>query len=87
MIAYLLTFIAPPLQTRTGEGLALGLHVAFQYELIQEEIPALYTLANINYEQTFIRIARDVILQTAGAYNAPQYWVKNSSLTLGVLTM
>mmetsp|Transcript_46802 Transcript_46802/g.54245 ORF Transcript_46802/g.54245 Transcript_46802/m.54245 type:complete len:309 (-) Transcript_46802:187-1113(-) len=71
---------APPLRTRTGEGLALGLHIAFQYELIQDQIPALYTLANIYYEQTFVRIARDVILQTAGAYNAPQYWMNRTAI-------
>jgi hypothetical protein len=44
------------------EGLALGLHVAFQYKLIKNKIPDLYEMANLEYEETFIRIARDVIL-------------------------
>lgn len=29
---------------------------------------------NLQYEQTFIRIARDTILQAAGNYEAPSYW-------------
>jgi hypothetical protein len=31
-----------PLATRTKEGLELHLHVSFQYQLVKEEIPALY---------------------------------------------
>jgi hypothetical protein len=53
--------ISPPLRTRTKEGLALGLHVAFQYRLIPDKIPLLYAMANLEYEETFVRIARDVI--------------------------
>jgi hypothetical protein len=30
---------------------------------------------NKEFEITFIRIARDVILQAAGKYEAPAYWV------------
>ena len=60
------------------EGLALGLHVAFQYKLIKKKIPDLYEMANLEYEETFIRIARDVILQAGGDYEAPQYWVTHS---------
>jgi len=65
-----------PLRTRTQEGLALTLHISFQYKLIKEGIPALYDLSNLQYEQTFVRIARDIILQEAGSYQAPQYWGK-----------
>lgn len=32
---------------------------------------------NKEYELTFIRIARDIILQSAGKYEAPMYWVLN----------
>lgn len=32
-------------------------------------------MSNLDYETTFIRIARDVILQAAGKYEAPYYWV------------
>ena len=30
---------------------------------------------NKEYEVTFVRIARDIILQAAGKYEAPSYWV------------
>lgn len=62
------------LKTRTAEGLALELYISFQYQLIKEELPELYTLANIDYEATFVRIARDTILQVAGNFVAPKYW-------------
>lgn len=67
-----------PLRTRTQEGLALTLHISFQYKLIKEGIPALYDLSNLQYEQTFVRIARDIILQEAGNYQAPQYWANRT---------
>ena len=51
----------------------MGLHVAFQYKLIKEELAELYAMANLEYELTFIRIARDVILQSGGLYEAPAY--------------
>ena len=69
-----------PLKTRTQEGLALTLHIAFQYKLVKEGIPALYELSNLQYEQTYIRIARDTILQEAGSYQAPQYWAKRREI-------
>jgi hypothetical protein len=64
----------PALNTRTAEGLALEISLSFQYVLIQEKISNLYALNNLMYEATFVRIARDVLLQTAGKYGAPQYW-------------
>jgi regulator of protease activity HflC (stomatin/prohibitin superfamily) len=71
---------AQPLRTRTAEGLALGLHISFQYQLIASEIPALYAMNNQDYEATFIRIARDTILQAAGGYEAPKYWESRSKI-------
>jgi len=67
-----------PLSTRTAEGLELQLHVAFQYQLIKEEIPKLYQLAGLNYEALFTKIAADLILQQAGHYKAPQYWTNRT---------
>lgn len=63
-----------PLRTRTGEGLAISLHVSFQYKIVKQKIPDLYNLANVNYQGTYIRIARDTILKIAGRYNATSYW-------------
>jgi regulator of protease activity HflC (stomatin/prohibitin superfamily) len=68
------TSTSEPLQSRTGEGLGLSLHVAFQFQVIKEDIPKLYNLANINYFGTYVRIARDIILKIAGMYNAADYW-------------
>eukprot|EP00442_Polarella_glacialis_P035801 CAMPEP_0115065328 /NCGR_PEP_ID=MMETSP0227-20121206/10190_1 /TAXON_ID=89957 /ORGANISM="Polarella glacialis, Strain CCMP 1383" /LENGTH=393 /DNA_ID=CAMNT_0002451105 /DNA_START=44 /DNA_END=1225 /DNA_ORIENTATION=- len=67
---------AQPLSTRTAEGLALTLHVAFQYHLVQDEVAALYSSANVLYESLYMKIARDVLLKAAANYNAPQYWTE-----------
>ena len=64
-----------PLQTRTGEGLAVILSVSFQYQLIKEKIPDLYNLANVNFHSTYVRISRDVILKVGGMFNATDYWM------------
>jgi len=56
------------LKTRTAEGLGLILHLSFQYKLIKDDIPLLYSMNNLEYEATFARIARDTILQAAGNY-------------------
>lgn len=68
------------LKTRTKEGLALSMSVSFQYRLIQSQLSQLYSLTNVNYEQTFIRIARDVVLQEAGNHEAPQYWMHRGEI-------
>ena len=70
----------PAIETRTSEGLALKLHASFQYQLIREEIPALYKLTNIRYEETYIRQAKKIILQEAGRYAAPDYWEKRNEI-------
>ena len=44
--------------------------------MIKDELVDLYAMANREYELTFIRIARDVILQSGGLYEAPAYWSK-----------
>lgn len=51
-----------PLATRTKEGLELKLHVSFQYKLVKERLPLLYSLAGLEYEALFTRIASNVIL-------------------------
>ena len=35
---------------------------------------------NLDYENTFIRIARDIILQKAGQYEAPAYWLNRAKI-------
>ncbi|CAD8196714.1 unnamed protein product [Paramecium octaurelia] len=70
-----------PLKTRTAEGLTLSLHVSFQYQLIKNEIAQLYAMGGLNYEATFIRMARDTILQAAGRFEAPRYWTNRRNIT------
>ena len=31
-------------------------------------------MANVNYQSTFVRISRDVILKVGSLYNATSYW-------------
>ena len=64
------------MKTRTAEGLAISLHISFQYKLIRDQIPSLYNMANIAYQGTFVRISRDVILKVASLYNATTYWTE-----------
>ena len=42
----------------------------------REKIPDLYNLANINYQATYVRISRDILLKVAGKYNATSYWTE-----------
>eukprot|EP00747_Dinoflagellata_sp_TGD_P210437 gnl/TRDRNA2_/TRDRNA2_83705_c0_seq1.p1 gnl/TRDRNA2_/TRDRNA2_83705_c0~~gnl/TRDRNA2_/TRDRNA2_83705_c0_seq1.p1 ORF type:complete len:389 (-),score=67.83 gnl/TRDRNA2_/TRDRNA2_83705_c0_seq1:89-1255(-) len=65
---------AEALHTRTKEGLALHLHISFEYLLDPDHIPELYALTNVQYENLFIRIARDELLEAAAEYEGPQYW-------------
>jgi len=64
------------LKSRTAEGLAVALSVSFQYKIIKNKIPQLYNLTNINYQGTYVRISRDIILKVAGKYNATSYWTE-----------
>eukprot|EP00933_Yihiella_yeosuensis_P035016 TRINITY_DN28493_c0_g1_i1.p1 TRINITY_DN28493_c0_g1~~TRINITY_DN28493_c0_g1_i1.p1 ORF type:complete len:415 (+),score=61.21 TRINITY_DN28493_c0_g1_i1:78-1322(+) len=77
---------APPLGTRTAEGLALNLHVAFQYHLIRDQVPQLYQSTNIMYESLYMKIARDIILRAAAQYNAPQYWTERRAIGESMLS-
>lgn len=71
---------APPLHTRTKEGLALHLNIAFQYKLVPDEIPQLYALTNEWYESLYKRLARDQLLEAASEYEGPQYWIQRKQI-------
>lgn len=71
---------ANALQTRTAEGLALSLHVSFQYRINKNQIPKLYNLANIHYQGTIVRISRDIILKVGGQFNATNYWTDREKI-------
>lgn len=44
------------------------------------DIPKLYNLANVNYQGTIIRIARDIILKVGGNFNATNYWTDRAKI-------
>ncbi len=69
-----------PLATRTNDGLALTLHFSFQYKLVRDAIPELYRELLLNYERTFRKIARELVLKTAGSFNAEDYWKKRTEI-------
>jgi len=58
----------------------LTLEVAFQYRLIEEELADLYAMNIGNYEDIFMRIARDSILEIAGTYEATTYWLQRTEM-------
>ena len=72
--------VSAALQTRTAEGLALQLHVSYQYRLTKDKIPELYNLANVNYQVTLIRMSRDVFMKVGGLYNATSYWTERNKI-------
>jgi hypothetical protein len=40
----------------------------------------LYNLANVGYQSTLVRIARDTILKIAGNFNATNYWTDRGKI-------
>lgn len=74
-----------PLNTRTKEGLALGLHMSFQLYLDKEKLPELYYMTGMDYKSTYIRIARDAILQVAGEWEAPSFWQNRTEIGEAIL--
>jgi len=70
----------PPLVTRTKEGLDLTLSISFQAELVRDEIPDLYYLTNGYYENTFSKVAKDIIFQVAGQFEAQSYWLRRQAI-------
>jgi len=71
---------AMPLHTRTKEGLALHLSISFQYKLNPDDLPKLYALTNDQYNQLYIRLARDQLLEAAAEYEGPQYWQERQTI-------
>ena len=66
--------------TRTKEGLSLIVHFSFQYQLQQENLPKLYRVAGLDYNDLIIRLARDVILKEACEFNATSYWLERNAV-------
>lgn len=69
-----------PLVTRTKDGLSLTLQLAFQYQVDEQKLGELYSMANMQYEPLFVRNARDVLLKAAADYEAFQYWQEREKI-------
>ena len=66
------------MKINTKDGLYVILELAFQYRLIRDELPALYAMNMLEYEQTFSKISIDAIRKAVGDYKAPDYWVSTT---------
>lgn len=80
------TAYGKPLVCRTADGFAVTLEVSFQYQLTKNDIGNLYKENSINYEQTFNRQAKDVIMQTAAKYKAISYWSERANIVAAIQT-
>mmetsp|Transcript_9503 Transcript_9503/g.25793 ORF Transcript_9503/g.25793 Transcript_9503/m.25793 type:complete len:201 (-) Transcript_9503:2436-3038(-) len=63
---------APSLPARTLDGLRVTLSLSFQYRLRQstDDIVGLYRNFSTKYEETYVRIARDVVRNVAADFRA-----------------
>lgn len=68
------------LETRTKEGLGLHLSISFQYLLDPAKLSELFSVTNMRYEQLYVRIARDQLLEAASQYEGPQYWQERQKI-------
>ena len=49
--------------------------VSFQYKLMPDKLRALYTISTTLYQDTYVRIAKEIIMAVAGNYTAQSYWL------------
>lgn len=75
------------LATRTKDGLELKLQLAFQYQLDPENLGKLYQMANMQYEDLFVRNARDVLLKAAGEYEATDWWQDREKIGVEMMVL
>lgn len=75
-----------PLSARTSDGVAIGISISFQYQLIKDELADLYEQSTTEYLKTFQNIARDTLLQTAADYQSKQFWTDRDLITEAMLT-
>jgi hypothetical protein len=59
----------------------LDLCVSYQYQIKKENLTSLYELANTDYQETFNKIARDIIIKIASDYTVNEY--RNDRKTIG----
>jgi len=60
----------PSLQSRTNDGLNVGLEVSIQYKLVPNDLYKMYNHLGVNYEKFFVRTAIDKLTEHATKYSA-----------------
>lgn len=72
----------PMLNSRTHDGLDVSVELSFQYKLKQESIYDLYTTMgdNLDFHETFTRIAIDRLTEVATRYTANEFFVKRTEI-------
>jgi hypothetical protein len=62
-----------PLQARS-EGLPITLSFSFQYKLMKDNIPDLYKLYAVKYEENFVRVVRGALAEVTSNFTIDDYW-------------
>lgn len=68
------------LSSRTSDGLLVTLDISFQYKLIPLEIYTLYTEYATDYEEVYIRAARDILTDGASNFTAYQFFKDRTTI-------
>lgn len=71
--------------TRTEDGLDLQIDISFQYRLVKGTLISLYKEYGIFYETTLLKIARGVIRDVAGEYDALEFFYNRSTISAAMV--
>jgi len=70
----------PSLQSRTNDGLNVGLEVSIQYKLNQASLFDMYNHLGVEYEKYFVRTAIDRLTESATNYSAHFFFSNRTRL-------
>jgi len=70
------------LRSRTSDGLDVNIELSFQYQLLPNELFELYTKLGgaPDYHNLFVRIAVDILTETATLYSATEFFVERTKI-------
>ncbi len=81
-----LTLYEDSLASRTYDGFSINLELSVQYQLEKSQLGLMYQKTALAYRDTYNRIAKDIIMQSAGNYNASMYWTDRKAISKDMLT-
>lgn len=73
------------IHTRTEDGLDLIIEISFQYRLVKDQILDLYKEYGTEYESYIINIARGVLRDVAGEYDALEFFFNRSFIATAMI--